>query len=87
MKPEIQNKYDLKEGAVSGWMNEAISNYEKLLQECSLVSGTDRRTKMEPLNGEERLQFVKAKINSPFALIQLDLLHSELRKKVSRFLT
>ena len=86
LKPVIQQKYDLKESDVQEWMQKAIANYEELLIECAVVSGSNRRTKMEPLNGEERLQFVRTKMNSPFALIQLTLLHTELRKKVARFL-
>ncbi|REB09924.1 hypothetical protein DVB69_03715 [Sporosarcina sp. BI001-red] len=87
LKPEIQQLYDLKQPNASEWMIIAIANYEELLQACAPVGGSDRRTKMEPLNGEERLQFIKDKLISPFALIQLSLLYTELRKKVSRFIT
>ena len=86
LKPEIQQRYDMKENDVIEWMEQAIVNYEELLLACSVVSGMDRRTKMEPLNGEERLQFIKTKMVSPFALVQLTLLHTELRKKIARFL-
>lgn len=86
LKPEIQQRYDEKQSSASELMELAIVNYEKLLDACSPVSGSDRRTKMEPLNGEERLQFIKDKVVSPFALIQLSLLYTELKKKLARFI-
>ncbi|WP_432355152.1 YpoC family protein [Sporosarcina sp. A2] len=86
LKLEIQRRYDEKEESALEWMAIAIENYEELLKVSAPAGGTDRRTKMEPLNGEERLQFVKDKVISPFALIQLNLLYTELRKKVARFI-
>lgn len=87
LKPEIQRLYDQKQPDVAESMSIAIANYEKLLEVCAPAGGFDRRTKMEPLNGRERLQFIKDKIVSPFALIQLNLLYTELRKKIARFTT
>lgn len=87
LKPEIQQGYDRKQSDASESMAIAIANYEELLEVCAPVGGSDRRTKMEPLNGEERLQFIKDKVVSPFALIQLNLLYTELRKKIARFIT
>ena len=37
-----------------------------------------------PLNGEERFQFVKDRINSHYAYIQLDALYTETKKKAAR---
>ena len=37
-----------------------------------------------PLNGEERFEFVKDKISSHYAHIQLDALFTETKKKVAR---
>ncbi|GEM_PF-3668088 len=84
-KAGIQEKYDRKDGSVREDMNEAIGQYETLLGICASAGGTDRRTKLEPLNGEERLQFVKDKVASPFAFVQLDALYTELQKKTARF--
>lgn len=86
LMPEIQVRYDSKEDSSAEWMWIAIANYEELLEACSEVSGSTRQTKMEPLNGAERLQFIKDKIISPFALVQLSALYKEMRKKVARFL-
>lgn len=86
VKPEIQELYDQKQSKASESMAAAIANYEELLGICAPAGGSDRRTKMEPLNGEERLQFIKDKVVSPFALIQLNLLYTELRKKIARFI-
>ncbi|MBD7906925.1 YpoC family protein [Sporosarcina gallistercoris] len=86
LQPEIQQLYDAKHSSASELMKIAIANYEELLRVCAPAGGSDRRTKMEPLNGEERLQFIKDKMVSPFALIQLSLLYTELRKKTARFI-
>lgn len=86
LKPEIQRLYDEKQSSASELMRSAIADYEELLEVCGPAGGSDRRTKMEPLNGEERLQFIKDKVISPFALIQLSLLYTELRKKIARFI-
>lgn len=86
LKPGIQQRYDEKQVSAADWMAVAIGNYEELLRVCAPAGGSDRRTKMEPLNGEERLQFIKEKVVSPFALIQLNLLYTELRKKIARFI-
>ncbi|WOV85452.1 hypothetical protein PGH26_05820 [Sporosarcina jeotgali] len=86
LKPGIQELYDQKQSEASESMAAAIANYEELLEMCAPAGGSDRRTKMEPLNGEERLQFIKNKVVSPFALIQLNLLYTELRKKIARFI-
>ncbi|GKV67979.1 hypothetical protein NCCP2716_04770 [Sporosarcina sp. NCCP-2716] len=84
-KPEIQEKYDRKDASVHEDMTDAIGRYEILLGICAMAGGSDRRTRLEPLNGKERLQFVKDKIASPFALIQLDGLYIELQKKAARY--
>ncbi|MGG0642776.1 YpoC family protein [Sporosarcina gallistercoris] len=86
LKPEIQQLYDEKHSGAAELMRSAIADYEQLLEVCAPAGGSDRRTKMEPLNGEERLQFIKDKVISPFALIQLSLLYMELRKKIARFI-
>ncbi|WJY28566.1 MULTISPECIES: YpoC family protein [Sporosarcina] len=83
--PAIQQKYEAKDGTVREDMENAITKYEELLVICSAAGGSDRRTRLVPLNGEERLAFVKDKIISPFALVQLDALYTELQKKTARY--
>ena len=68
-------------------MEEAIRDYEELLQRGGEILD-ERKGKMIntllPLNGEERFQFVKDKISSHYAFVQLDALYTETKKKVAR---
>ena len=41
-------------------------------------------TLLLPLNGEERFEFVKDRITSHYAYIQLDALYTETKKKAAR---
>ena len=65
----------------------AIENYSELLEHGGKVVD-DRKGKIVytllPLNGEERFEFVKDKISSHYAYIQLDALYTETKKKVAR---
>ena len=68
-------------------MEIAIRDYEELL-EYGGSEINNRTGKMEalllPLNGEERFQFVKDRIASHYAYIQLDALYTETKKKAAR---
>ena len=54
-------------------LDAAICLYEELL----LTGGSE----VQPLNGEERIDYVKAHRTSRFAIIQLDALFEEMIKK------
>ena len=66
------------------WRSTIIVNYLSMVGK--LVD--DRKGKIVytllPLNGEERFEFVKDKISSHYAYIQLDALFTETKKKVAR---
>ena len=68
-------------------MDVAIDNYNELLEHGG-NEFDDRKGKVVytlfPLNGEERFEFVKDKISSHYAYIQLDALFTETKKKVAR---
>ena len=87
VKEEIKNLYHSKGKEVTSLMETAILNYEELLEYGG--SGLNKRSGqverfLLPLNGEERLQFVKDRIASHYAHIQLDALYTETKKKAAR---
>ena len=64
-----------------------MQNYSELLEIGGKVYD-ERKEKVVytllPLNGEERFEFVKDKIASHYAFVQLDALFTETKKKVAR---
>ena len=87
VKEKIEKLYSLDVKEAIKFMEIAIRDYEELLEYGG--SELNKRTgKMEalllPLNGEERFQFVKDRIASHYAYIQLDALYSETKKKAAR---
>ena len=89
VKEKIEKLYSLDAKEAIKFMESAIRDYEELLEYGG--SELNKRTgKMEalllPLNGEERFQFVKDRIASHYAYIQLDALYTETKKKAARFL-
>lgn len=84
---EIEQLYEEKNKQAIPLMNEAIENYERLL----LFGGKEVHSQSKksdyillPLNGEERLAFVKKRIQSHYAYVQLNMLYGETKKKVAR---
>jgi len=87
VKEEIESLYHNKEKEVISLMETAILNYEELLEYGG--SGFNKRSGqverfLLPLNGDERLEFVKERIASHYAHIQLDALYTETKKKAAR---
>lgn len=87
VRDEIDTLYEQKNRQATELMKTAIANYSELLE----LGGTtfDERKgentfALLPLNGEERFEFVKAKISSRYAFVQLDALVMETKKKVAR---
>lgn len=86
VKTLIKEYYDEKDQRVIPLMEEAIANYGALL---ALGGHEDNRAGepvylLQALNGEERFEFVQARIKSHYAFIQLDALYTETSKKVAR---
>ncbi|WP_239430014.1 YpoC family protein [Sporosarcina sp. ACRSL] len=88
LKEEIEGAYKRKDPAVSIMMETAIENYLMMLELFLLVNPSDSsssRFSIEPLNGKERLEFIRGKIAGHYAYVQLDALYTEAMKKaVSR---
>ncbi|WP_342509910.1 YpoC family protein [Sporosarcina sp. FSL K6-2383] len=87
VRGEIEAFYNQKDSRAVELMKIACQSYCELLE----LGGTaydDRKEKavfvLLPLNGEERFEFIKAKIASHYAFVQLDALMIETKKKVAR---
>lgn len=79
----IESMYRNQNRQVHEQMQQAILNYEKMLT----IGGMEQKTgqyRLSPLNGFERLAFVKEKIATRYAFIQLDALYTESKKKAAR---
>lgn len=86
-KEEIEQLYANRSSDAVKKLEEAITQYEALLA----YGGTevhpqtnDIQPILLPLNGEERLAFIKKQIRSHYAFVQLDALYDETRKKAAR---
>lgn len=88
MKGEIEGAYQRKDPSTANMMDKAIENYLLMLELYPLINPSDPsgpRSLIEPLNGKERLQFIRMKIHGHFAYVQLNALYTEAMKKaVSR---
>lgn len=86
-REKIELAYQQKDHLAVDMMKEAIALYDEML----VLGGSelDKRSqkdvsKLLPLNGTERLQFVKDKVNSHYSFVQLDALFLETKKKAAR---
>ncbi|MFC5603287.1 YpoC family protein [Sporosarcina koreensis] len=80
MKVGIEEAYKHKNAEAANMMDKAIENYVKMLGTFMRVDSSTKSS-IEPLNGEERLQFIQDKISVYFAFVQLDTLYTEAMKK------
>lgn len=87
VKEEIAKLYDQQDANVVKKMEEAIDQYENLLAYGGIQENPQNGQEQPvllPLNGEERLAFIKKQIHSHYAFVQLDALYDETRKKAAR---
>ncbi|MFS0687879.1 YpoC family protein [Sporosarcina sp. 179-K 8C2 HS] len=88
MRERIEEAYEQKDPRAIKMMEKAIDNYSAMLSAFLPAASSVHRDKtslIEPLNGKERLQFIRSKITGHFAYVQLDALYTEAMKKaVSR---
>lgn len=84
---EIEKLYEDKDQQAIDLMLQAISNYEALLAYGGKVKNPQTEKEeyvLMPLNGIERLIFIKERIQSHYAHVQLNMLYAEMKKKVAR---
>ncbi|WP_432359012.1 YpoC family protein [Sporosarcina sp. UB5] len=86
MKENVEEAYKRNDPEVASMMEKAIENYADMIELFSYVNPNgDRIIPVEPLNGEERLEFIREKLMKYHAYVQLDALYTEvLKKAVSR---
>jgi hypothetical protein len=86
-KEEIEKYYNENNRQAVILMEEAIINYSNLLLEGGdEINERNSKTtyRLLPLNGNERFEFIKEKIASHYAFVQLDALFIEVKKKAAR---
>lgn len=87
VKEKIEKLYAEKNREAVKLMEIAINDYINLLeyggQELNEQTGKNVAILL-PLNGVERLDFIKERINSHYAYIQLNALYDETKKKAAR---
>lgn len=87
MKDEIKELYAEQDKQAVPLMEQAIARYEQIVSSKGKTFNKAQQVEeyvLDPLNGKERLAFIKARINSHYAYIQLEMLYIELRKKIAR---
>ncbi|GKV55405.1 hypothetical protein NCCP2222_13520 [Sporosarcina sp. NCCP-2222] len=77
----IQQGRAEKNPSVEQWMRQAIQLYDEML--AAYHDSEDERSAIEPMNGKERIDFVKLKLRSPQAFQQLQALFNEAAKKAA----
>lgn len=87
VKEKIKSLYDEKSPDAVKLMEIAINDYTQLLEYGG--KELDKKTGesvdiLLPLNGVERFDFIKSRINSHYAYVQLNELYEETRKKAAR---
>lgn len=86
-REKIELAYEQKDHSAVDMMEVAIALYDEMLLHGGIEH--DERSqlnvsKLLPLNGTERLQFVKDKVRSHYSFVQLDALFLETKKKAAR---
>ena len=84
MKANIEDAYKQKDPDAANMMVEAIENYLAMIESFLLIEPSvsgGNKSSIEPLNGAERLAFIRGKISGYYAYVQLDALYTEAMKK------
>ncbi len=76
LEAKIHAAHDVRNGETKGLMEEAIVLFERLVQEAG--------DEVLPINGVERLNFIKAKPSQYACYRQLDELFKETKKRAAR---
>lgn len=76
LEAKIHAAHDARNGEAKGLMEEAIVLFERLVQKAG--------DEVLPINGVERLNFIKAKPSQYACYRQLDELYKETKKRTAR---
>lgn len=82
----IHEAHSKRDASVKVLMEKAIDLYEQFIKDCSneLLLTADETYEILPINGMERLQFVKSRPSQYACYRQLDELFIETKKKCAR---
>ncbi|MDS9470851.1 YpoC family protein [Sporosarcina pasteurii] len=87
VKEAIEQMYEENNPGKIEQMEQSIQQYIQLLEyggtEINDLTGKNEYILL-PLNGSERLEFIKKQIHSRYAFVQLSALFDETRKKAAR---
>ena len=86
LEQRIHGAHDTRDGSAKALMEEGIELFEKLIKEASNVKKVEFTNTYEvmPINGMERLQFIKTKPGQYACYRQLDELFKETKKRCAR---
>lgn len=85
LQAQIQTAHEARNGEAKSLMEQGIVLFEKLLLEsASTEAGADEDFELYPINGRERLQFIKDKPGQYACYRQLDELFKETKKRAAR---
>ncbi|HWK24724.1 MAG TPA: hypothetical protein VNS08_17035 [Ureibacillus sp.] len=85
---QIHNAHELRNGEAKSFMDKGIQLFEKCIIYCSETTSQSiiesEEYEVLPLNGMERLQFIKTRPGQYACFRQLDELFKELKKRLAR---
>ncbi|MDN4608706.1 YpoC family protein [Sporosarcina highlanderae] len=84
LNEKIATAFKQRDSKVENLMELAVDNYTEMIGSfVNIVAHAidDPSEVIEPLNGRERLDFIRGRLNREFAYIQLDALYTEANKK------
>ncbi|RHW39287.1 hypothetical protein D1B33_00075 [Lysinibacillus yapensis] len=88
LSAKIYQSHEVRDGQAKSLMEQGIELFERCVVHCSDTSETavSEREEYEvlPINGKERLQFIKARPGQYACYRQLDELFKELKKRLAR---
>lgn len=89
LQAQIHAAHEARDGQAKCLMEQGIAHFESLLVESasSEVGSSDSDFELYPINGKERLQFIKQKPGQYACYRQLDELFKETKKRAARLRT
>ena len=85
LQQAIHAAHEARNGEAKSLMEQGIAHFEKLLVESAATQvSSDADFELYPINGKERLSFIKAKPGQYACYRQLDELFKETKKRAAR---
>ncbi|WP_431029914.1 YpoC family protein [Lysinibacillus sp. LZ02] len=85
LEEQIYAAHEARNGEAKSLMEQGIAHFEQLLVESATSEvGPDADFELYPINGRERLRFIKAKPGQYACYRQLDELFKETKKRAAR---